>query len=205
MSRPIVVDFNGIFSDSIKNELSQHLRTTETLLASAYCEAIFTPLSLMPNVVVENVNNDEHSQLLLNLRVVEVVKKLAAEGHDIIVKTANRSLMQKQLEDMLKAQGINVLFVGYASNGAAKADMIHGEYPIVIEDTPLEALRAARAGSEVILVETFYNRFFTKIYSHLNKKIHVVKDIADAPAIIEKMGTRAPLGATISKLSRAVA
>ncbi len=165
----IVFDLDGVFWDDVQMKLRKHLRTTSTPIAQAFCEAVVLPLNSFPAMVARSTKDLKKGVLVKE--AIDAARTLAEDGWEIFIRTSNPTIDTDELERLLAKRKVPIERVLETSSMAGKADMIDGVRPVVVEDNPIVALKAARRGCSVVLLVKDYNRFGSWLASKVNRSI----------------------------------
>jgi hypothetical protein len=161
------------------NKLNTLLRNVKRDTNNLYRESILLIPNLLPAKFSSKINKKienkiENNKIDLDINMLNLMKKLQNNGDSLLIRTVNNGNIAKSLKETLKNFNINAK-VEQIKN-LDKWLPINNELPIIIEDNPFVALKAAKHGCIVFLVRRDYNKFLGKIFSYLNDNINLVNN-----------------------------
>ncbi|MGC8649190.1 MAG: hypothetical protein ACP5UN_03175 [Candidatus Micrarchaeia archaeon] len=180
-----VFDLDGVLRNNIEDKLNKFLRgynRSETLLRSIenninglYRESLLLIPNLLPAKFSSKINSKtEKNKMDLEIDMLNLMKALQNSGDSLLIRTVNNGNIAKSLKETLKNANINAK-VEQIKN-LDKWVPINNEPPIIIEDNPFIALKAAKHNCIVFLLRRNYNSLLGELFSSLNNNIHLVSN-----------------------------
>ena len=171
------MDNDGVLVDDINPAVDKRFPRTASLLRRGYVEGVFVLMHIAPKRSAARMIGNEGMQK----EAVDFMKEFQDGGSRVMVCTANQRVDAERIEALLSERQVDARV--FKVRNTDKARIFDTDKAILVEDDPWVALRVARAGVDVVLLETQYNSFTSSILEGINCRIHPAKDWGEAAEI----------------------
>jgi hypothetical protein len=172
-----VVDMDGVLLDSIEPKFERSGISGGTKGSNAYREfGLYLPLmSLLRKTASKHLDSNPQ----LKQDTINFTKQMQQRGLSPVFQTRNPTRKLHDVEKWLREKGIEYPFTRYIKD-KDPGTLVDEKVPaFMLQDDPMDAIKAAMRGITVILIETSYNSNAGKLFSAMSKSINVVHALDD--------------------------
>jgi hypothetical protein len=172
-----IVDLDGVLLDSIEPEFEKRNIRGGTRWSNAYREfGLYLPLmSLMRKSASRHMSENPP----LKQDTINFTKQMQQRGLSPVFQTRNPTRILPDVEKWLKEKDIEYPFTRYLKDGDPGVLVDERLPAFMLQDDPIDAIKAAMRGVKVIFIKTSYNGNAAELFSAMNENIRVVHMLDD--------------------------
>ena len=178
----VMFDIDGIAVDDINPQIDRRFPHSGSLLRKGFVEGLFIGMHVAPRNASKIINKSAEGgkggtgsgRPEIRAEAADLMIELQGTGRRVAAYTANPT------NDLLAlARGISGNGIAAELKRGSNSDKIDALVPgrdILVEDNPWVALRAAKRGIDVVLLETQYSTFAAPVAAGINDHVRTAHD-----------------------------